>query len=127
MMKPIEYRARFEVDDMAPLEAHEYAKQKLRMRILDDQEYQLEVLKDMSELERYVQSQISYEEKELQKWTNTPFITRWLTGDNVHSKIDTCHEVLINLKSVLAYIQKIIEVRNFQLKNHPLPTSTPRI
>jgi predicted NACHT family NTPase len=115
-MKPIEYRAKIEVDDMAPLEAHEYAKQKLRMTILDDQEYQLEILKDFAGLEKYVQSQIEYQEKELQRWIRTPFFTRFITGDNVHAKIDTCHEVLINLKSILAYINKTQEARNYQLK-----------
>lgn len=117
-MTNIEYRARVTVDDLAPLEAHEYAKQNLRMQILNDQDYQLETLKHISSLKIYIQSQITYQEKELKRWQNTPFLTRVITGDNVHHKIDTCHEVLINLKTVLAYTDHIEEALNYQIKRN---------
>lgn len=114
-MKTIDYRAKIDIDDYAPLEAHEYAKESLRMRILDDQNYQLEVLKDLQSVKTYLKSQIEYQNIQLKKWQKTPFLTRWFTGDNVHQKMDTCHEVLIYLNSSLGYLEHIISSRNFQL------------
>jgi hypothetical protein len=95
-MKPIEYRARVEIEDDAPAEAEEYARQKLREKILNDHDYQLEVIKDIKKIRDYVQSSL------------VGYIGYILK--NRHKKIIE--------EDLIGYIDYILKIRNEQLKRN---------
>lgn len=119
-MKPIEYRARIEVDEQAGFGVEEYAKEKLRMRILSDQQYQKEILKEFVWLKEYLESQIKGLEEHLKKVIRVPLFLVFFRGKRIREELNWLPLRIDDHKHFLFIIERKIEALTYQLSkfNH---------
>lgn len=118
-MKPIEYRARIDVDDRAPVGVEEYAREQLRHRILNDMKFQEEVLKELTHLKQYLEAQITgYEKGMIQVEVRTSLLAK-IFGSYEDSKYHNISGRIDELKHTLFIVEKHMEPLKYQLTKTP--------